>query len=109
MANANNEYLRRRKVAIFETFGGCCGYCGRELSLNYDDESRLATLDHHVPRCHGGRGLVSNLWLACLDCNRRKRDMLPSEWYRENPTFNRVHPGVTKVTAVDRVYSMRYS
>ena len=50
-----------------------CQYCGvrpgtAELSI-----------DHVWPRSRGGRSSWENCVLACMDCNRRKRDRTPDE------------------------------
>lgn len=31
---------------------------------------RVATTEHLIPRCHGGRSTSKNLVMACLPCNR---------------------------------------
>lgn len=50
-----------------------CQYCGirpgtAELSI-----------DHVFPRSRGGKSSWENCVLACMDCNRRKRDRTPEE------------------------------
>lgn len=52
-----------------------CVYCG--LSLEPDS----ATLDHVYPRAKGGPNVAGNVVAACGPCNRRKADMLPSEFF----------------------------
>jgi 5-methylcytosine-specific restriction endonuclease McrA len=39
---------------------------------------RSATLDHVIPRAHGGSDHRDNLQLAHLECNQVKADALPS-------------------------------
>lgn len=43
-----------------------CQYCGRTLS------TKSLTLDHVVPRSHGGRTTWDNVVAACQKCNQRK-------------------------------------
>lgn len=49
-----------------------CAYCAKVT----DELHR----DHVVPRSRGGSDNATNIVMACADCNRDKRDQLPSEW-----------------------------
>lgn len=57
---------------VFRRDGYVCQYCGAY-------GARLEC-DHIVPVAKGGGHDDSNLTTACFDCNRSKRDKLPSEW-----------------------------
>lgn len=59
-----NIFLRDRNV---------CQYCGRRFG------KPELTIDHVVPRSRGGRDTWSNLVLACMPCNLKKRDRTPDE------------------------------
>lgn len=49
--------------------GYACTYCG----ATYDDRRpHLTTLDHLIPKRHGGPQAKWNLAIACAPCNRRK-------------------------------------
>ncbi|MCA9714242.1 MAG: HNH endonuclease [Myxococcales bacterium] len=50
-----------------------CQYCGKECS-----QSDL-TLDHVVPRVHGGTTTWTNVVACCKDCNRRKGGRTPEQ------------------------------
>jgi 5-methylcytosine-specific restriction endonuclease McrA len=50
-----------------------CQYCGRQPG------SEELTIDHVVPRAHGGQSRWDNCVLACLECNKRKADRTPHE------------------------------
>jgi 5-methylcytosine-specific restriction endonuclease McrA len=50
-----------------------CQYCGQRLPR------RELTIDHVVPRAHGGETKWDNVITACRQCNGRKGDRLPSE------------------------------
>jgi 5-methylcytosine-specific restriction endonuclease McrA len=54
--------LNRRNVIRRDE--GCCQYCGTT--------SRPMTVDHVVPRQHGGRDIWENLVCACDRCNNKK-------------------------------------
>ena len=40
------------------------------------------SLDHHIPRCHGGPDEASNLFPAHSICNSIKNDLMPDEFER---------------------------
>ncbi|AFV50663.1 HNH endonuclease [Pseudomonas phage AF] len=54
------------RVLAFKQSGGLCGYCGEELT------ERNLTIDHKVPRCHGGDHSLENLIACCRWCNTSK-------------------------------------
>lgn len=57
-----------------------CGLCGYELDLAVEwPDQRFASLDHVVPVSAGGSSERSNLRLACLTCNVRRRDQITEE------------------------------
>jgi len=56
--------VKLTKKEIFRRDNYTCQYCGRE--------SRNLTVDHVVPRHHGGQHEWENLVSACPACNRRK-------------------------------------
>ena len=61
---------------------GKCIHCKRKLSLMANGLSEgNATLEHIVPRTHGGTNDLTNLSVACARCNHQKGrriDVLPS-------------------------------
>jgi hypothetical protein len=61
----------RRNVFKRDKF--TCQYCGRHP--NHDD----LTIDHVVPRSHGGTSSWTNCVLACTDCNSGKADRTPDQ------------------------------
>ena len=58
---------------IFDRDHNTCQYCGQKF-----ERSEL-TLDHVTPRCRGGLSEWDNIVVACLRCNTRKGNMLPTE------------------------------
>ncbi len=56
--------LRRRMIAGRSSVP--CHYCGADVP------AKDATADHVLPRCRGGKTSLTNLVLACFDCNNRK-------------------------------------
>lgn len=59
---------------VYENGGGVCAICGRPI----DRDS--FTIDHIVPLCRGGKNELSNLQIACSDCNRLKGGRMNSEF-----------------------------
>jgi len=53
--------------------GGKCRYCNCEVSL------RKFTFDHVIPKSKGGTGVWTNIVVACLKCNQKKRNRTPKE------------------------------
>jgi len=56
---------------IFKRDRMMCQYCGKKL------RSEDATIDHVVPRSHGGGSSWENCVLACVRCNHSKADRTP--------------------------------
>jgi 5-methylcytosine-specific restriction endonuclease McrA len=50
---------------------GPCAYCGNPEPV---------TVDHVIPRAHGGSGKRWNLVPACVPCNTQKSGMTPEQW-----------------------------
>ena len=50
-----------------------CQYCSKE------EESRVLTIDHVVPRSKGGKNTWENLVTACKKCNQKKGNKPPKE------------------------------
>lgn len=65
--------------SLFLAQGGLCYYCGVPMSLLLGLPI-TATLDHVVPRSHGG-GAGDNLVGACYDCNQGKGSMSAAAWF----------------------------
>lgn len=60
------------KEYLLEKWGRKCAYCGRE---NVPLE-----VEHVVPKSRGGTDRVSNLTLACHECNQRKGNLTAEEF-----------------------------
>jgi hypothetical protein len=52
------------KQYLLEKFNYQCAYC--------DKKNTILEIEHVVPRSRGGSNRVSNLVIACVDCNRKK-------------------------------------
>ncbi len=65
--------LRLNRHTIFARDGHRCQYCNRRFP------SRQLSLDHVVPRSHGGQTTWGNVVCACLKCNVKKGGRTPRE------------------------------
>lgn len=64
-----NIILSRKN--IIKRDGGKCQYCGAG--------NRPLTVDHVIPKKHGGQDLWENLVCACVNCNNKKGDRTPEK------------------------------
>lgn len=60
------------RKAVFERDQYACFYCGKRQEDGAD-----LTLDHFIPRAHGGPNTFENLFTACRSCNSRKGKVGP--------------------------------
>jgi 5-methylcytosine-specific restriction endonuclease McrA len=58
---------------IFKRDHNTCQYCGAQPG------SEELTIDHVIPRSHGGVSSWENCVLACVACNKRKADRTPEQ------------------------------
>lgn len=58
---------------IFKRDRFTCQYCGRQPG------HEELTIDHVLPRSHGGTSTWTNCVLACIDCNSAKADRTPDQ------------------------------
>lgn len=61
------------KRKMLRLCGRKCFYCETPLSL------RQATIDHFVPKFHGGDGSIRNKVAACERCNTEKGSRMPTD------------------------------
>jgi hypothetical protein len=54
------------RETIFARDGGCCWYCGQEVSY------KALQVDHVIPWSRGGRTDEKNGVVSCRPCNRQK-------------------------------------
>ena len=70
----------RQRLRVYQAFGFRCLYCGRTTYLRGRHQGvlitvrakSLATIDHIVPRSHGGTTVLGNLVHACRACTRTR-------------------------------------
>lgn len=60
------EKKRNLKTEVLEKNDGICAICGKEISKDKQ------TIDHFLPKYHGGTDDYRNLGPLCKTCNKRK-------------------------------------
>lgn len=85
-----NTHDRRRKVrSLRERDGDNCHWCGIVLDfrpfidpgwVGHPELEWVATLDHYVPKTHGGSNKIKNLVLACDWCNQKRGHKTPNQF-----------------------------
>lgn len=68
----------RFRRQIFEHWDHRCAYCGQDAN----------TLDHVIPRKHGGLTVRGNLVACCCRCNGAKGSNPIFAWYRQQPFWD---------------------
>ncbi len=61
-----------------------CAYCGDPLG-------RSPTLDHVIPKVHGGLTVRSNMVPCCWSCNSRKGHKTWIDWYRAQDFYSEMN------------------
>lgn len=72
---------RSARDQILLRWGYKCAYCNDPLG-------RSPTLDHVVPKVHGGLTVPSNLVACCWSCNCSKSHKPWVDWYRAQPFWS---------------------
>lgn len=74
----------REKRHLISKGNGRCHYCKREVSVDRKDfyAPHYATRDHYIPLSKGGKNAMSNIVLCCRECNAKKGNMMPGEFWR---------------------------
>lgn len=76
-ASNERKWLRR---TLIKKHSGKCVLCSESVVLKPLDHPRAATIDHIVSVSRGGVDHISNMQLACLECNQKKGDMTMEEY-----------------------------
>lgn len=76
LAAGTDRTFRRKEVGGRKSLAGKCIHCRRAIVVDLEGGPSSATLEHIVPRTHGGDDSVENLALACARCNQGKGSRL---------------------------------
>lgn len=74
-SHINSKGRKYKKRHLIKRDGECCIYCRKK-------EVKLS-LDHVYPQKYGGSNKLTNLALACIRCNSKKRDLLLTEFIKK--------------------------
>jgi hypothetical protein len=79
---ATDSTFERAWLGEREVLAGKCIHCNRKLAIDLEGRPLgRETLEHIVPRNHGGSDALSNLAIACSRCNHGKGARLdPRRW-----------------------------
>lgn len=72
-ARVPRRQIQFNRRNVFARDGHMCQYCGRRFGTSD------LSLDHVVPRSHGGATSWENIVCACVSCNVRKGGRTPSQ------------------------------
>ena len=75
----SSEAKRLWRQKIKEEWDWECAYCGSTHNL---------TIDHIVPKVHGGTDFTKNCLCACHKCNQDKAYSPMEDWYLSQEFFN---------------------
>jgi hypothetical protein len=75
---------QKRKCRVVAKGKGRCHYCKWLVSTKKEDvrSPLYATRDHQIPLSKGGKNSMSNIVLCCRECNEKKGNMMPGEFWR---------------------------
>lgn len=76
----NTRQIKSRRRALFRKQAGRCHYCFCVMVQN-QGEVNSPTFDHVIPISQGGPNTVSNMVLACWECNTLRSSM-PYEQFK---------------------------
>ena len=90
LAAENDNTFERVTVRGSEYWVGRCIHCQSKVSVPLAaGEPASGTLEHIVPKHHGGSDALENLSVACARCNQGKGKRLDKR-KRDDPTLTRV-------------------
>ncbi|HTU60075.1 MAG TPA: HNH endonuclease [Polyangiales bacterium] len=90
LAAESDNTFERVTVRGREYWVGRCIHCQSKVTVPLDqDEPAQGTLEHIVPKHHGGSDALDNLSVACARCNQGKGKRLDKR-RRDDPTLTRV-------------------
>lgn len=87
---ATDKTFERAEVSGRPVLTGKCIHCNARHTITLDgDPLTLATIEHIVPKHHGGTDAIDNLAIACARCNIGKGHRLDGRKW-EDDTLQRV-------------------
>lgn len=69
----NSKQKNAIKDKLVKRYGNQCHYCKDTLRRGGPLSGKLMTIEHIVPLVMGGTWALTNLVLACYDCNHKRK------------------------------------
>ena len=66
------------KIELSLNTSPICSICGQPI-----EPKQRMSLDHYIPKCHGGTDTADNLFPAHTICNSIKNDLMPDEFEQQ--------------------------
>ena len=91
---ATDATFELARIGDRTVLAGRCIHCTRKLAIDLEGNPLgQETVEHIIPRTHGGTDAIENLAIACSRCNQGKGARLdPRRW--EDETLQRVIAGL---------------
>ena len=70
---SKKKAIKFSRENVYTRDSGKCQYCGHKVPRPE------ATYDHFLPRAQGGLTELTNIVIACMDCNQRKGNRTPEQ------------------------------
>ena len=77
MANKKKPVDHQIKIKVYMRDGFECTYCEKKI-----DNAHEVTVDHVIPRFHGGSNTIDNLTVSCKTCNTLKGHLLLTQFIK---------------------------
>lgn len=71
------KFTDYEKKTVYAKYNGKCAICGKPVKY------KKLTIDHNIPLSKGGTNEMSNLQLACRECNLMKSGLNTQEFTRK--------------------------
>lgn len=71
------KFTDYEKKTVYAKYNGCCAICGKPVKFD------KLTIDHKTPLSKGGTNEMSNLQLACRECNLMKNGLSLEEFQKK--------------------------
>lgn len=68
----SKKWSKAQREAVFTRYNNQCYLCGVRVQNKDPSQSSYGTMDHIVPRAHGGSDRLDNIALSCIACNQDK-------------------------------------
>lgn len=71
------KFTDYEKKTVYAKYNGSCAICGKPVKFD------KLTIDHKIPISKGGTNEMSNIQLACRECNLMKNGLSSEEFQKK--------------------------